>query len=233
MHQDIIELDFYDLYALEKYVVVNGNKTIELVGKSFTVVRDYFFNKKPNYNYVKAELAWYDSQALNIQTLANYCEYYDVTVPSIWQQIADSHNTIHSNYGYLMYGSQNNHQYDCVLNHLKNDNNSRQAVAIYTRPDIHYIAGKDMICTLTVQYLIRNYRLHVIVNMRSCDIIYGYRNDVIWQKHVAKQLIKDLWLLGIKVHKTPVITWNCGSLHIYEKHFYLLKQYKQCIDYCY
>jgi len=66
--------------------------------------------------------------------------------------------------------------------------------------------------------LIRNDKLHALVNMRSNDVIYGYKNDFAWQQYVALQLCDEL---GIQLGD---IIWNVGSLHIYERHFHLIKE---------
>ena len=75
----------------------------------------------------------------------------------------------------------------------------------------------DFMCTNAVQYLIRDRILNVVVQMRSNDVVFGYRNDYAWQKHVADQLAAKLELNGVK------IIWNVGSLHVYERHFDLVK----------
>jgi thymidylate synthase len=75
----------------------------------------------------------------------------------------------------------------------------------------------DFMCTNTVQYLIRNGELYALVNMRSNDVVYGYKNDYAWQSYVQQSLAADL---GCEVG--PII-WNVGSLHVYERHFGLVK----------
>ena len=49
--------------------------------------------------------------------------------------------------------------------------------------------------------------------MRSNDAIFGYPNDLAWQRHVLDELSDDL-----DVHPGEII-WNVGSLHIYERHY--------------
>ena len=73
-------------------------------------------------------------------------------------------------------------------------------------------------CTNAVQYLIRDDKLHAIVNMRSNDVVYGFKNDYAWQEYVALQLCDEL------ATQLGDIVWNVGSLHIYERHFHLIKQ---------
>jgi thymidylate synthase len=103
---------------------------------------------------------------------------------------------------------------------------------IYTRPSMHTeysTAGmSDFICTNAVQYLIRDGALHTVVQMRSNDVVFGYRNDYAWQHYVSSSLLKqyndrlyeesDEIVLGS-------ITWQVGSLHVYERHFPMIEDY--------
>ena len=92
---------------------------------------------------------------------------------------------------------------------------------IYTRPSIwqeYNENGKnDFICTNSVTYYIRDNLLHAVVQMRSNDVIFGYRNDYAWQKDVLNGLC---WEMSIDV---GYIHWQVQNLHVYERHFDLVK----------
>ena len=135
---------------------------------------------------------------------------------------------INSNYGFLAFGGGNGYQYRNVIEALREKADTRQAVMVYNRPTIHVDAFEngrsDFICTNAVQYMIRDSRLHAIVQMRSNDAWAGYRNDFAWQKHVMMRLMEDL------TDTYPMllpgnITWQVGSLHIYERQFYLVENF--------
>ena len=91
---------------------------------------------------------------------------------------------------------------------------------IYTRPIMHADYNRDgmsdFMCTNAVQYVIRNNRLNAIVQMRSNDVVFGYKNDRAWQQWVLNKLANDLEI------DPGQIVWNAGSLHVYERHFNLL-----------
>jgi thymidylate synthase len=91
---------------------------------------------------------------------------------------------------------------------------------IYTRPsmwqDYNRNGRSDFMCTNTVQYLIREGRLHAVVNMRSNDAIFGFRNDRAWQQHVLEKLANDLNVPSGNLY------WNVGSLHVYSRHYHLV-----------
>ena len=61
--------------------------------------------------------------------------------------------------------------------------------------------------------MIRDDQLVAIVQMRSNDVVFGYRNDYAWQKHVVVKLADELGINNTK------IIWHVGSLHVYERHF--------------
>jgi thymidylate synthase len=148
--------------------------------------------------------------------------------PKIWQEISDKDGMIHSNYGYLIFSAENKHQYKRCREHLSLNPNTRRAVMIYTRPTMHTeynLNGmSDFICTNAVQYLIRDNTLHAIVQMRSNDVVFGYRNDSAWQEYVLNKLANDL---GIP---PGGITWQVGSLHVYERHFKHIEDYIKTIN---
>jgi thymidylate synthase len=114
-------------------------------------------------------------------------------------------------------------QYSRVLEELKKNPESRRAVMIYTRPsmwlDYNKNGRSDFMCTNTVQYLQRGGKLHAIVQMRSNDAIFGYRNDRAWQAHVLQKLSDEL---GVE---PGIIHWQVGSLHVYARHYYLVDHY--------
>lgn len=187
-------------------------KTIEIVGATFIANEPTIFGKV-NEDYIRKELDWYLSQSLNVGDLED--------TPQIWQKVASKNGEINSNYGFLVFNEDNCLQYWNVLNELQRNTDSRRAIMIYTRPTMHYDYNRDgmsdFICTNTVQYLVRNNKLDVVVNMRSNDAVFGYKNDYAWQKWVQEKLAKDLHI------ECGNIIWQVGSLHVYERHFHLVK----------
>lgn len=202
---------------------VGPEDMIELLGVSFIADEPSIFGE-PNEDYIRRELAWYETRQPNIH-------YMEEPIPKIWRQVSDERGNVNSHYGHLVYSEENGNQFLRVIEELKRDPSSRRAVMIYTRPSMHKDAVKDgmddFVCTNTVQYLIRDGALHVVVQMRSNDAIFGYRNDWPWQVHVQKTLIRGLGLddawAGPPLHVTPGdIIWQAGSLHVYPRHHHLV-----------
>ena len=98
-----------------------------------------------------------------------------------------------------------------IVDILKKDPDSRRAVVpIYGKEDAG-LDSNDIPCTIGFQFLIRNNRLDMIVNMRSNDVFLGFPYDIfnftMWQEYVACKL-------NIKI---GTYTHIVNSLHFYEK----------------
>jgi len=199
----------------------SGAKTIEMIGANFYADEPAIFGT-PNEDYIESELRWYDLKSTNIYDI--YGE--DRDPPQAWLYSANDHGEINSNYGHLIWSKKYFKQYDKVLNELMKNPDSRRACMIYNRPSIWHEYkenGKnDFICTNAVTYYIRDNELHAVVQMRSNDVIFGYRNDYAWQKHVFDLLRDDLYFNGIHLEEGN-IHWQVQNLHVYERHFDLVR----------
>lgn len=209
---------FVNEYKQQNYVTdKTGVSTLELVGASFEADEPSIFGDI-NDDYIERELQWYLSQSLYVKDIPG-------VTPKIWTQVASKAGKINSNYGYLIYNEDNFCQYKNVKAELLKNPWSRRAIMIYTRPSMHAeynLDGmSDFICTNAVQYLQRDGALHAIVQMRSNDLVFGYRNDYAWQKYVQESLAAEL---GFDCGK---IYWQVGSLHIYERHYSMIENYIQ------
>lgn len=216
-----IRQEFARLYREGKFVTdKSGVKTVEIMGASFWANSPLIFGAV-NEDYVQRELDWYKSQSLNVNDIPG-------GPPAIWKQVADKEGMINSNYGWCIYSDENNNQFAHVVTELEDRPDSRRAIMIYTRPTMwgdHNKNGRsDFMCTNTVQYLVRNGRIHAVVSMRSNDAWAGYRNDYAWQLYVLDEVVQELRYRG-KYYERGEIFWNAGSLHIYERQFYLLDHY--------
>ena len=195
----------------------NGGKTIEMFGASFIADEPTIFGK-PNWDYIDAEIKWYESESTNITDI--YPEG-DKEPPQAWQMTANVHGEINSNYGHLIWSEKYFDQYENAVTELENNPDSRRASMIYTRPSIwqeYNENGKnDFICTNSVQYYIRDDVLHCVVQMRSNDVIFGYRNDWAWQRHILEKMAWELHCDVGDIH------WQVQNLHVYDRHFKLVK----------
>ena len=224
-----IRKHFVDELKNENFTIdKTGQKTIELIGASFLADEPSIFGV-PSEEYIAREFQWYKSQSTNIKDIYGL----DRDPPAAWVYSADKNGEINSNYGKLIFGDQYYNQYDKVRDELIKNPDGRRATMIYNRPSIwveYNQNGKsDFICTNAVSYYIRDYKLHAVVQMRSNDAVFGYKNDYAWQKEVMQMLCNDINDFN-EITETfgPILTpgnlyWQVQNLHVYEKHFYILK----------
>jgi thymidylate synthase len=220
-----IRQELAHLYANDKFVIdKSGVKTVEIIGASFWANCPMIFGAV-NHDYVQRELDWYKSQSLNVNDIPG-------GPPQIWKQVADENGFINSNYGWCIFSRENNYQFAHAVTELEDRPDSRRAIMIYTRPAMwgdHNMYGRsDFMCTNTVQYLIRDNEVHAVVNMRSNDAWAGYRNDFAWQEYVLNRVRDELENRG-KKYTVGKIIWNVGSLHVYERQFYLIDHYNKTL----
>ena len=209
---------FAELYKNEVFVTdKTGVKTVEILNANFVAKESSLFGKIDD-AYLRKEVAWYDSEIQNIGAM-------EKPVPALWQSTAGHNGETNSNYGWAVNSIDNGDQFGSVVVELLKNPFSRRAIMIYTRPSMQHEYcedGKnDFMCTNHVQYFIRNNVLETIVNMRSNDAVFGYKCDRHWQMLVRDRLfgkLKD----KMPALKRGSIEWTVGSLHIYERHFYLI-----------
>lgn len=112
------------------------------------------------------------------------------------------------------YGPRTHGQYDVLIERLKNDPDSRQAVATIWNPqyDLQH-SKRDYPCTILHQFRIRDNKLNMSVYMRSNDVWLGAAYDFFQFTRVQ---IAMAWVLGIA---PGTYAHHVGSLHIYEQHY--------------
>tara|TARA_A100001011_G_scaffold400783_1_gene518736 strand:- start:1321 stop:2019 length:699 start_codon:yes stop_codon:yes gene_type:complete len=226
---DIREVFGELLYAEDFTIDRTGAKTIEIIAASFVADKPSIIGQ-PNDDYIKAEIAWYENQSTNIKDIYPAKR----NPPEAWVKTANEHGEINSNYGHLIWSEKYCLQYERALDELLSNPDTRRASMIYTRPSIWQEYGEngknDFICTNSVTYYVRDKKLHAVVQMRSNDVVYGYKNDWAWQAHVQSKLIEDYNRCTSEFGDEGFLTsgdihWQVQNLHVYERHFELLEAY--------
>lgn len=218
-------------------VIPRGSETKELLNYNITLINPrnriiVFPERKTSTPYLLGELFWYLSGSNSPEGIIPFSGF--------WKQITNSGDydgyekgTINSNYGNRLFGhcglsalteysgyvpTDKMNQWQDTIDLLTRDKDTRQAILNIHLPSDRHYDNKDVACTLSLQFFIREDKLHLIVNMRSNDIILGFTNDVfqftMLQEIMQVQLKKiypDLQL-GQYFH-------NAGSLHLYSKHY--------------
>ena len=209
--------EFVRLLENKEFVIdKSGVKTVELTGITLIADEETLFGDL-NRKYAEKELEWYKSQSLNVYDLPK--------TPTIWRIVCDKDGNINSNYGWVIYSEENGEQYKNCVRTLRRDKDSRRAMMIYTRPSMQTEYNKngmsDFICTNNVQALIRDDKLIYIINQRSCDAVFGFKNDLFWHRYVQQELVNDL-KEDYPDLELGEIQYQFGSLHVYERHFKLV-----------
>jgi len=169
-------------------------------------------------DYVMAEILWYISGNNKTEWISNYSAF--------WKNISDDGVTANSAYGARIFKAHEYHgvfgdgvldcsrtQWKYVIDELKKDPASRRAVIHIRQPQDSYFAQKDVPCTLSLQFFIRDEKLHLVVQMRSNDLILGTALDVPAFTFMQEMMALELGVeLGYYYHTS-------NSLHVYERHY--------------
>lgn len=102
-----------------------------------------------------------------------------------------------------------NEQYSNALTMFNLNPNSHRVFMNYV-PSLHL----DCYFSNSIQYLIRDRKIHAIVNARSNNACVSYQKDKAFQKYVLSNFAEDL---GVE---PGLIHWRIGSLYILEKDFW-------------
>lgn len=215
---DIKNIFINKLQQQEFTVDKTGCKMIEIIGASFLADAPSIFGT-PNEDYIRKELRWYRMQSPTIWMMED--------PPKQWLAVAGRGGAVNSNYGQLIWSEKYHDQYLNAFNELNANPDSRRACMIYTRPNIwleYNENGKnDFICTNAVTYYLRDNNLTAVVQMRSNDVVFGYKNDYAWQAYVQAMLAQAL----SRAKKTKIqvgdMHWQVQNLHVYERHFKLVQ----------
>jgi thymidylate synthase len=215
-----------------------GTTTRELLNYNVTL-RDprnrviTFPARRVSTKYLLGEFIWYLGGSNDPAGILPYAKFWD-GIRNSGSEEGYYTGTINSNYGNRLFGhcdlpafSAWDHrgnstgslsQWNMVASQLVADKDCRQAIMNIHVPSDRHAGNKDVACTLTLQWLIRNDKLHLIVNMRSNDVIFGFTNDVFQFTMLQEAMMLELrqtypeLQLGFYFH-------NAGSMHIYDRHF--------------
>ena len=122
--------------------------------------------RKWSSTYAEREWQWYLSGDPNAEEIAKKAP--------IWYKMMDYNGNVRSNYGWQW---NRNHQLDKVIQQLRENEETRQAViSIYDGKEIDTYRN-DTPCTYAVNFTRIGGKLEMAVLMRSNDLWYGFCND--------------------------------------------------------
>lgn len=129
-------------------------------------------------------------------------------------QFSDNGITLYGSYGHRIATKMQG-----VLEKLKEDHDTRQALLTIHRVDDSIVKTKDPPCTITLQFTIRDEKLNMHVYMRSNDIVWGTPYDVFVFTTIQKVFANTLGIPVGKYYHTAT------SLHMYERDFEKCREY--------
>lgn len=156
-------------------------------------------------SYVCGELLWYVLSRNDVAFINKFA--------GLWGRISDDGITSYSAYGDIVFKRHGFNQVDKIIQLLCVDPDSRRAVINFNVPNENVIETKDEICTIALQFLIRDGKLNCTGIMRSNDVWYGLPYDVIFFTELTKYIAKRLNI----PHGT--YTHYVISLHAYERNY--------------
>jgi thymidylate kinase len=115
------------------------------------------------------------------------------------------------------YGSYQINKYFGLFNRLYSAMEYLKTDNIYTRRCI--ISFENEHCFQNIQFIIRNNKLVVVCNMRSCNIVDNYQNDIMICSLLADAFKEEFHKYDkeYKLEQQHDIIMNIGSLHIFVK----------------
>jgi thymidylate synthase len=146
------------------------------------------------------ELLWYLSGSNDAAVISYYIEAYD--------KLGED-GKIFGGYGPRLFNWKGAEQISNVTRILRTKKDSRKAVIqLFDAADL---CGehKDVPCTCTLQFLLRQGRLHLFANMRSNDIYWGLPHDVFCFT-MLQEIVANAVAAELGTYKHAV-----GSLHLY------------------
>lgn len=159
------------------------------------------------------ELLWYLAKTDSLRFISYYIPDY--------KGDSDDGRTIYGAYGPRMFAMRGHDQIEAVLQLLRATPNSRRAVVqLFNAEDI---AGKkrrkEVPCTCSWQFLVRDGRLQMVSCMRSNDAYLGLSHDLF-----AFTMIQEIIARALNL-KLGSYTHLVGSLHLYDKHREIAQRY--------
>jgi len=157
-----------------------------------------------NIGFSIAEWLWIVTGRNDVEMLSFY--------NSNMKKYSDNGKTFHGAYGRRLITEDCN-QFDQVIEKLKSDKDSRQAVMTIFDAKQDFVKTKDVPCTVDFQFFNRNDKLNMIVHMRSNDVYFGFPNDVFNFTMIQEMIAHEI---GIDV---GTYTHIANSFHLYKEHF--------------
>ena len=185
---------------------VRGTKELNNYTFTLTDLENNVINVRDiSKSYICGELLWYALGRNDVNFINKFA--------GLWGRISDDGKTSYSAYGDIVFRRHGFNQVEKIIQLLCNDSESRRAVINFNVPNENVIETKDEICTIALQFIIRDGKLNCTGIMRSNDVWYGLPYDVIFFTELTKYIARRL---NVEV---GTYTHDVISLHAYERNY--------------
>ncbi|OGR24995.1 MAG: hypothetical protein A2139_14915 [Desulfobacca sp. RBG_16_60_12] len=184
--------------------------------------------RKADYGFAVGEFLWYWTGRNSLESML----YYNKRMG----QFSDDGQTLNSAYGYrtrnkcyprdgksTLNQAGATTQWEACKRTLLDDPDSRRALLVIGEPRDYtvgaYVPSKDLPCTLSLQFFIRENKLRLHSTLRSNDIVWGLSYDLFSFTLLQEYMMLELQAAGMKDLELGTYTHTAGSMHIYERHF--------------
>lgn len=202
---------------MEVYEILNSRTEVNMKYPILMVPE-----RKLGYKFMVREAWWIMDGRNTVDTITNYSKAISTF----------------SNDGFNFdgaYGPRVVDQLRYIVDMLERDRDTRQAVLTIWRPNPR--DSKDIPCTVSIQWLIRNNKIYCIDTMRSSDIWLGWPYDIFNFTMLTGYIMLLLRERGIDNLELGSIYLNAGSQHLYNNNLenakIVLKHctYKSCEEF--
>ena len=210
-----------------------GNRVV--YAASWVADRNSMIGKR-NEDWVRRELNWFRSGSNKLSDM-------EPPVPGAFQACAGIDGSVSSAYGHILFGMNyrndpepelpefavGEHLASRAFRALKANPATRHGVIIVSDRNVHGLHHKngrnDFICTNALNFMVEDVtnKLHLIVQMRSMDAVWGYRADYSMWDYLMDDMVD-----GLQDHHPDIvrgdIIFQVANLHVYPRHFALLER---------
>ena len=162
-------------------------------------------------NYTAKEFDWYLSG----------CRKAATAPAKFWQTIADEDGNVNSNYGHLVLKDPSENgktPFEWARNCLVADKDSRKAIMRFNKPKHCLGESLDFVCTMYMNFHIRDNKLYASARMRSADLFTGPVYDLPWFCYLQERMLESLKEIYPELTMGTLL-FSADSLHIYERNF--------------
>lgn len=181
--------------------------------------------REANYGFAVGEFLWYWQGRQDLDMML----YYNKRMKSF----SDDGHTLHSAYGFRLrngsdlLGNGCSQWENCVQTLLADSESRRAVMTIYSPYDMDRaveMGTKDVPCTLSLQFFIRNGYLDLHVIMRSNDMMWGLTYDLFSFTLFQECMMLYLQMRGMDDLGLGRYHHTAGSMHIYDQHFEMARK---------